>query len=51
MRMIIAGGARILDKIDRADGDVFRHRPVLKPYDWAVMVRNAVFKTGQDLHD
>ena len=38
MRMIIAGGARILEKIDRASGDVFRHRPVLRPVDWPLMV-------------
>jgi len=38
MRMIIAGGARILEKIDRVSGDVFRHRPVLRPVDWPLMV-------------
>lgn len=37
MRMIIAGGARILDKIDAVHGDVFRHRPVLKWHDWPVI--------------
>ncbi|MDD4947348.1 MAG: squalene synthase HpnC, partial [Gallionella sp.] len=38
MRMIIAGGLRILDKIDAVDYDVFRRRPVLKPYDWVIML-------------
>ena len=28
--MIIAGGARILEKIEPVGGDVFRHRPVLR---------------------
>ena len=32
---VIAGGLRILERIDAVDGDVFRHRPVLKPLDWA----------------
>ncbi len=37
MRMIIAGAARILDKIAAADGDVFRARPVLKWRDWPLI--------------
>ncbi len=38
MRMIIAGGLRILDKIEAARYDVFRHRPVLRPLDWVIML-------------
>ncbi|MDO9010512.1 MAG: squalene synthase HpnC [Gallionella sp.] len=38
MRMIIAGGLRILDKIESADYDIFRHRPVLRPLDWVIML-------------
>ncbi|MBK9160714.1 MAG: squalene synthase HpnC [Nitrosomonadales bacterium] len=38
MRMIIAGGLRILDKLEAADYDMFRRRPVLKPYDWVIML-------------
>lgn len=38
MRMIIAGGLRILDKLERAQYDMFQHRPVLKPYDWVIML-------------
>jgi phytoene synthase len=38
MRMIIAGGLRILDKLENAQYDMFRHRPVLKPYDWVIML-------------
>ena len=43
MRMIIAGGDRILTKIENVDYDVFRRRPVLKPHDWLLMLaRSAV---------
>ncbi len=38
MRMIISGGLRILDKLEKADYDMFRHRPVLKPIDWVIML-------------
>jgi phytoene synthase len=38
MRMIIAGGLRILAKLENAQYDMFRHRPVLKPYDWVIML-------------
>jgi hypothetical protein len=37
MRMIISGGDRILTKIANAQCDVFRHRPVLRAYDWPLM--------------
>jgi squalene synthase HpnC len=38
MRMIIAGGLRILDKLKNVRYDMFRHRPVLKPFDWVIML-------------
>ena len=37
MRMIIAGGERILAKIENAGYDVFRRRPVLRSGDWIMM--------------
>ena len=41
IRATIAGGARILDRIDAAQGDVFRHRPVLRIGDWvSILVRS-----------
>jgi phytoene synthase len=36
-RMIIAGGSRILTKLESKQYDMFRHRPVLNPLDWALM--------------
>ena len=36
--MIIAGGLRILSKLERAQYDMFRHRPVLRPFDWVIML-------------
>jgi len=38
MRMIIAGGLRILDKLESAQYDMFRRRPVLRPFDWVIML-------------
>ena len=38
MRLIIAGGNRILAKLDNAQYDMFRHRPVLRPFDWVIML-------------
>ncbi|MDD2915001.1 MAG: squalene synthase HpnC [Gallionella sp.] len=38
MRMIIAGGLRILDKLENAQFDMFRNRPVLGPLDWVIML-------------
>jgi squalene synthase HpnC len=43
MRMIIAGGDRILSKIISVDYDVFRRRPVLKPHDWLLMLAKSAF--------
>ncbi|MGE0559471.1 MAG: squalene synthase HpnC [Burkholderiales bacterium] len=43
MRMIIAGGNRILDRIEAVDGDVFRHRPVLRKPDWVLMFARSLF--------
>jgi squalene synthase HpnC len=34
LRLVAAGGSRILDKIDAAGGDVFSRRPVLTAADW-----------------
>lgn len=41
MRLIIAGGLRILSKLDQVKYDMFRKRPVLKPLDWLIMLINS----------
>jgi len=41
MRTIIAGGERILHKLQKSHGDMFHQRPVLKPWDWAMMLYKA----------
>jgi squalene synthase HpnC len=42
LRLVVQGGLRILEKIDNIGGDVFRRRPVLKHYDWPLMLGRAV---------
>jgi phytoene synthase len=43
LRMVVQGGLRILEKIERVRGDVFRHRPVLGPVDWPLMLARAAY--------
>ena len=42
IRTTIQGGLRILEKIERADYDVFRRRPVLRALDWPMLLARAV---------
>jgi phytoene synthase len=42
IRATIQGGLRILEKIERAGYDVFRRRPKLRPYDWALLLARAL---------
>jgi squalene synthase HpnC len=42
IRTIVQGGLRILEKIERVRGDVFRYRPVLRPFDWPLMLARAL---------
>lgn len=44
MRMIIAGGERIIHKIGKVNGDVFKHRPELNYWDWLTIFLKALFK-------
>lgn len=46
IRATIHGGATILDKIEAARGDVFRHRPTLEKRDWARIVAKALTRSG-----
>jgi phytoene synthase len=43
IRAIVAGGLRILDKIEAVDYDVFHHRPVLEKPDWMRILLRAIF--------
>ncbi len=45
LRMMIAGGLAILDKIDSVRGDVFRHRPRLNRWDWLKIAPRALIST------
>ena len=42
IRATIQGGLRILEKIERANYDVFRRRPVLRALDWPLLLARAV---------
>ena len=42
IRATVQGGLRVLEKLDAAGGDVFRRRPVLKWYDWPLLVCRAL---------
>jgi squalene synthase HpnC len=42
IRATIQGGLRILQKIERANYDVFRRRPVLRALDWPLLLARAV---------
>jgi squalene synthase HpnC len=44
LRMIISGGERILDKLARVSGDVFRARPVLTATDWPLLLARALVR-------
>lgn len=43
IRLTVQGGLRILEKICHARGDVFHHRPTLRPADWLLMGRRMLF--------
>lgn len=42
MRLIIGGGDRILHKLRNVRGDVFKHRPQLKAWDWPLILLKAL---------
>lgn len=46
LRTVIAGGERILQKLRVSQGDMFRHRPVLRWHDWSCMLSRAVIRKG-----
>lgn len=42
LRMVVQGGLRILESIEKVQYDVFRRRPKLKAWDWAVIMWRAL---------
>jgi len=42
MRMIIAGGEQVIYKIKKVRGDIFKHRPTLKAWDWPLILLKAL---------
>jgi len=42
IRAVVQGGLRILEKLERSRGNVFRRRPVLRPWDWPLMLARAL---------
>jgi squalene synthase HpnC len=42
IRATVQGGLRILEKIQQADYDIFRRRPVLGAFDWPLLLLRAV---------
>ena len=44
MRMIIAGGERIICKLGQVNGDIYQHRPTLQPLDWLRIFFKALLK-------
>ncbi|QJR15653.1 squalene synthase HpnC [Usitatibacter palustris] len=44
IRAVVAGGTKILDKIDAVAGDVFRHRPMLGRWDWIAIVARSLYR-------
>ena len=46
LRMVVAGGLRILERIEAVDYDVFTRRPVLRALDWPLLSWRALFATA-----
>ena len=44
MRMIIAGGERIICKLGQGNGDIYQQRPTLQPLDWLRIFFKALLK-------
>lgn len=42
LRLVVQGGLRILERIEMADYDVFRHRPKLGRTDWLLLIWRAM---------
>jgi phytoene synthase len=47
LRLIVASGLRILEKLERNGADVFRRRPKLRAYDWPLLLWRAALNARQ----
>jgi phytoene/squalene synthetase len=48
LRMVVQGGLRILDRLERVNFDVYHARPVLGRADWLAMAFRALTMRRQD---
>ncbi|SNS62550.1 squalene synthase HpnC [Noviherbaspirillum humi] len=48
LRLVVQGGLRILERIEMANHDVFRHRPKLGRKDWLIMAWRALGMTADN---
>ena len=46
LKLVLLGGIRILERIERSNYDVFRHRPALGAPDWALLLMRAARATS-----
>ncbi len=44
LRMIVAGGERVIQKLQACKGDIFYHRPQLNAVDWVIILLKALFQ-------
>jgi squalene synthase HpnC len=44
LKLVVAGGLRVLRAIDAVGGDVFRHRPRLRAHDWIAIAPAALLR-------
>ena len=42
IRATVQGGLRILEKLERANYDMFRHRPALRWFDWPLLLAKSL---------
>ncbi|MCC7483354.1 MAG: squalene synthase HpnC [Burkholderiales bacterium] len=48
IRATVQGGLRVLEKLERARGDMFRRRPVLKWFDWPLLLARALVSSPRE---
>jgi phytoene/squalene synthetase len=43
LRLVVQGGLRILERLEKVNGDVYKHRPKLGSVDWAFIIWRALW--------